>query len=249
MNCMDERFLRTEMLLGPQAMERLAAAHVAVFGLGGVGSWCAEALACSGVGALTLVDHDTVGLTNLNRQVEATRSTLGQPKAQAMADRIRDINPDCRLTIRAEKYEAGRREDFFDQPLDYIVDCIDLVSCKLDLIETALTRGVPIVSLPGHRQQAGPRPVPHHRPVENRGLPLARVVRKELRARGILHHRVLWSPEEPKAALQREAPPPGRRPSPAAWPGCLRWPGSCWPEKWSCPLPGCTYKNIPPLVN
>jgi len=90
-------------------MERLAAAHVAVFGLGGVGSWCAEALARSGVGALTLVDHDTVGLTNLNRQVEATRSTLGQPKAQAMADRIRDINPDCRLTIRAEKYEAGRR--------------------------------------------------------------------------------------------------------------------------------------------
>ena len=153
---MDERFLRTEMLLGPQAMERLAAAHVAVFGLGGVGSWCAEALARSGVGALTLVDHDTVGLTNLNRQVEATRSTLGQPKAQAMADRIRDINPDCRLTIRAEKYEAGRREDFFDQPLDYIVDCIDLVSCKLDLIETALTRGVPIVSSLGTGNKLDP---------------------------------------------------------------------------------------------
>ncbi|MFQ7454761.1 MAG: ThiF family adenylyltransferase [Flavonifractor plautii] len=153
---MDERFLRTEMLLGPQAMERLVAAHVAVFGLGGVGSWCAEALARSGVGALTLVDHDTVGLTNLNRQVEATRSTLGQPKAQAMADRIRDINPDCRLTIRAEKYEAGRREDFFDQPLDYIVDCIDLVSCKLDLIETALTRGVPIVSSLGTGNKLDP---------------------------------------------------------------------------------------------
>ena len=150
---MDERFLRTEMLLGPQAMERLAAAHVAVFGLGGVGSWCAEALARSGVGALTLVDHDTVGLTNLNRQVEATRSTLGQPKAQAMADRIRDINPDCRLTIRAEKYEAGRREDFFDQPLDYIVDCIDLVSCKLDLIETALTRGCLLYTSPSPRDK------------------------------------------------------------------------------------------------
>ena len=120
---MDERFLRTEMLLGPQAMERLAAAHVAVFGLGGVGSWCAEALARSGVGALTLVDHDTVGLTNLNRQVEATRSTLGQPKAQAMADRIRDINPDCRLTIRAEKYEAGRREYMQDGRL-VVPDCV-----------------------------------------------------------------------------------------------------------------------------
>ena len=97
-----------------------------------------------------------MGLTNLNRQVEATRSTLGQPKAQAMADRIRDINPDCRLTIRAEKYEAGRREDFFDQPLDYIVDCIDLVSCKLDLIETALTRGVPIVSSLGTGNKLDP---------------------------------------------------------------------------------------------
>ena len=182
---MDERFLRTEMLLGPQAMERLAAAHVAVFGLGGVGSWCAEALARSGVGALTLVDHDTVGLTNLNRQVEATRSTLGQPKAQAMADRIRDINPDCRLTIRAEKYEAGRREDFFDQPLDYIVDCIDLVSCKLDLIETALTRGVPIVSSLGTGNKLDPGLFRITDLSKTEGCPLARVVRKELRARGI----------------------------------------------------------------
>ena len=178
---MDERFLRTEMLLGPQAMERLAAAHVAVFGLGGVGSWCAEALARSGVGALTLVDHDTVGLTNLNRQVEATRSTLGQPKAQAMADRIRDINPDCRLTIRAEKYEAGRREDFFDQPLDYIVDCIDLVSCKLDLIETALTRGVPIVSSLGTGNKLDPGLFRITDLSKTEGCPLARVVRKELR--------------------------------------------------------------------
>ena len=247
---MDERFLRTEMLLGPQAMERLAAAHVAVFGLGGVGSWCAEALARSGVGALTLVDHDTVGLTNLNRQVEATRSTLGQPKAQAMADRIRDINPDCRLTIRAEKYEAGRREDFFDQPLDYIVDCIDLVSCKLDLIETALTRGVPIVSSLGTGNKLDPGLFRITDLSKTEGCPLARVVRKELRARGILHHRVLWSPEEsrrPPSSGRRR--PPAAAPSPAAWPGCLRWPGSCWPEKWSCPLPGCTYKDIPPLVN
>lgn len=137
---MDERFLRTEMLLGPEAMERLAAAHVAVFGLGGVGSWCAEALARSGVGALTLVDHDDVGLTNLNRQAEALESTLGQPKAAAMAERISQINPACRLTVLAEKYEAASREKFFAVPYDYIVDCIDLVSCKLDLIETALAR-------------------------------------------------------------------------------------------------------------
>ena len=215
---MDERFLRTEMLLGPQAMERLAAAHVAVFGLGGVGSWCAEALARSGVGALTLVDHDTVGLTNLNRQVEATRSTLGQPKAQAMADRIRDINPDCRLTIRAEKYEAGRREDFFDQPLDYIVDCIDLVSCKLDLIETALTRGVPIVSSLGTGNKLDPGLFRITDLSKTEGCPLARVMRKELRTRGIHHLKVVFSPEKPVSPAQPEAPPPGRRSVPASNP-------------------------------
>ena len=146
---MDEKFLRTQMLLGDQAMERLTAAHVAVFGLGGVGSWCAEALARSGVGALTLIDHDEVGLTNLNRQVEATLSTLGVPKAQAMADRIADINPQCRTTVRVEKYEAQNRESFFSTKYDYLVDCIDLVSCKLDLIETAITRNIPILSALG----------------------------------------------------------------------------------------------------
>ena len=215
---MDVRVLRTEILLAPQAMDRPAAAHVAVFGLGGVGSWCAEALARSGVGALTLVDHDTVGLTNLNRQVEATRSTLGQPKAQAMADRIRDINPDCRLTIRAEKYEAGRREDFFDQPLDYIVDCIDLVSCKLDLIETALTRGVPIISSLGTGNKLDATLLQVTDISKTYGCPLARVMRKELRTRGIHHLKVVFSPEKPVSPAQPETPPPGRRSVPASNP-------------------------------
>ena len=115
---MDERFLRTEMLLGREGMARLNAAHVAVFGLGGVGSWCAEALARSGVGALTLIDHDEVGLTNLNRQAEATVSTLGRPKAQAMAERAADINPECRLTVLAENYEPETRERFFGTRYD-----------------------------------------------------------------------------------------------------------------------------------
>ena len=216
---MDETFLRTEMLLGPQAMERLAAAHVAVFGLGGVGSWCAEALARSGVGALTLIDHDQVGRTNLNRQVEATLSTLGKPKAQAMAERIADINPGCKLTVRAEKYEAERREAFFSARYDYIVDCIDLVSCKLDLIETSLTRGIPILSALGTGNKLDPSQFRIGDISRTEGCPLARVVRKELRARGIAHHRVLWSPEEPKAAIQREAPPPGRR----SVPGSVAW--------------------------
>ena len=203
---MNEAFLRTEMLLGTAAMERLAGAHVAVFGLGGVGSWCAEALARSGVGALTLVDHDTVGNTNRNRQLQALVSTLGQPKAEAMARRVLDINPDCRVTPLVEKYEAERRERFFSVRYDYLVDCIDLVSCKLDLIETAIRREIPAQFRIGDLSHT-------------EGCPLARVVRKELRKREILHHRVLWSPEEPCVPEQREAPPPGRR----SVPGSVAW--------------------------
>lgn len=216
---MDHRFLRTEMLLGPEAMERLAVSHVAVFGLGGVGSWCAEALARSGVGELTLVDNDDVGLTNLNRQVEATLSTLGMPKAEAMAQRIRDIHPACVTHPRVEKYEADARESFFAARYDYIVDCIDLVSCKLDLIETAIRRDVPILSALGTGNKLDPSQFRIGDLSKTEGCPLARVIRKELRARGIQHHRVLWSPEEPKQPLQREAPPPGRR----SVPGSVAW--------------------------
>ena len=214
---MDERFLRTEMLLGPEAMEKLAAAHVAVFGLGGVGSWCAEALARSGVGALTLVDHDDVGLTNLNRQAEALESTLGQPKAAAMAERISQINPACRLTVLAEKYEAASREKFFAVSYDYIVDCIDLVSCKLDLIETALARGIPIISSLGTGNKLDPSQFRISDLSKTEGCPLARVVRKELRARGIVHHKVVFSPEPARKPLDcGEAPIPGRRSVPAS---------------------------------
>lgn len=216
---MESPFLRTEMLLGPAAMARLADSHVAVFGLGGVGSWCAEALARSGVGALTLVDCDEVGLTNLNRQAIALHSTLGQRKTDAMADRILDINPDCRVTQLDQKYEAGRREAFFQAKYDYIVDAIDLVSCKLDLIETALTRGIPILSSLGTGNKLDPSRFRISDLSKTEGCPLARVVRKELRARGIVHHRVLWSPEEPCTPAQPEAPPPGRR----SVPGSVAW--------------------------
>ena len=217
---MDEKFLRTQMLLGDQAMERLTAAHVAVFGLGGVGSWCAEALARSGVGALTLIDHDEVGLTNLNRQVEATLSTLGVPKAQAIADRIADINPQCRTTVRVEKYEAQNPESFFSTKYDYLVDCIELVSCKLDLIETAISRNIPILSALGTGNKLDPSLFRIGDISKTEGCPLARVVRKELRSRGIHHHKVVWSPEAAKTpGAAGEAPPPGRR----SIPGSVVW--------------------------
>ena len=214
----NEQFLRTEMLLGTAAMERLAQAHVAVFGLGGVGSWCAEALARAGVGALTLVDHDDVGLTNLNRQAEALESTLGQPKAAAMAERISQINPACRLTVLAEKYEAASREKFFAVPYDYIVDCIDLVSCKLDLIETALARGIPIISSLGTGNKLDATLFQVTDLSKTFGCPLARVMRRELGRHGVKHLKVVFSPEEPAPTRQLEAPPPGRRSVPASVP-------------------------------
>ena len=132
---MDERFLRNEMLWGRESQERLARSHVILFGLGGVGSYTAECLARSGIGELTLVDSDTVALSNINRQLEALSSTVGLPKAQAVAQRLRDINPEIRLHPVHGLYDAAHRDDFFPNGCryDYIVDAIDLVSCKLDL--------------------------------------------------------------------------------------------------------------------
>ena len=215
---MQEQFLRTRMLLGEEAMERLSRAHVAVFGLGGVGSWCAEALARSGVGELTLVDHDDVGETNLNRQAQALHSTLGLPKTEAMARRIRDIAPDCVLHLLPARYTADERESFFLVRYDYVADAIDTVSCKLDLIETCLARDIPILSALGTGNKLDPSLFRVTDISKTEGCPLARVIRKELRHRGIDHHKVVFSPEMARESDQCETPPPGRRSVPASAP-------------------------------
>ena len=134
---MEHRFLRTEMVLGDRALDRLSRCHVAVFGLGGVGSYAAEILARSGVGELTLVDQDTLSLTNINRQLYALSSTVGEYKAEAAAWRCRDINPGLRVHPLCATYDAAHRDAFFTGKFDYIADCIDLVTCKLDLIQQA----------------------------------------------------------------------------------------------------------------
>ena len=222
---MDERFLRNEMLWGKDGQARLTAAHVIVFGLGGVGSYVAECLARAGVGELTLVDSDTVALSNLNRQLEALNSTVGLPKAEAVARRIRDINPYAVLHPMEALYNADNREQFFPAGCryDYIVDAIDLVSCKLDLAETARRLGVPLIMALGTGNKLDPSLLRLADISETYGCPLARAMRKELRNRGITHHTVLFSDEVPISPLPLEAPPPGRRSIPAS----LSWVPSC----------------------
>ena len=217
---MEHPFLRNEMLWGPAAQRRLAESHVILFGLGGVGSYAAECLARSGIGELTVVDSDTVALTNLNRQLEALRSTLGQPKAEAVAARLRDINPELKVHSVCGLYDAAHRDRFFPEGCryDYIADAIDLVSCKLDLAETALRLRIPLIMALGTGNKLDPALLQVTDISKTYGCPLARVMRKELRARGIHHLKVVFSPEEPVSPAQPETPPPGRRSVPASNP-------------------------------
>ncbi len=219
----DKRFLREEMLLGPDALARLRAAHVIVFGIGGVGSYAVEALARAGVGALTLVDCDTVGETNINRQLCALQSTLGRYKAEVMAERVRDISPDCRVRAWNLLYSDETHERFFDCHYDYLIDAIDLVSCKLSLIQRAHERQIPIISSMGTGNKLDPTQFQITDIYKTSGCHLARVMRRELRSRGITAHTVLFSPELPHKPLELEAPPPGRRSIPAS----VSWVPSC----------------------
>jgi len=215
---MQERTIRAQMLLGQEAMEKLQKSHVAVFGLGGVGSWCAEALARSGIGAMTLIDRDTVGESNINRQLCAYTSTVGRAKTDVMAEHLLDINPEIKVRCIEGHYEAAERERFFAD-YDFVVDCIDLVACKIDLIMSCRERGIPIVSALGTGNKRDAQQLRLDDISRTYGCTFARVIRKELRARGVERHPVVFSPEEPMKPAQYEAPPPGRR----AVPGSLIW--------------------------
>ena len=220
---MDSLFLREKMLLGDCAINKLAKSHVAVFGLGGGGSWAVEALVRSGVGEVTLIDHDTVSKTNINRQLCALHSTIGMYKAEALAARMHDINPDCIINIVNRAYTPDTREDFFNKSYTYIIDAIDIVTAKLDLIETAYTRNVPIISAMGTGNKLDATLLEVCDISKTYNCPLAKVMRKELRVRGINHHKVVFSPEEKIAAEQVEAPPEGRR----SVPGSIVWVPAC----------------------
>ncbi len=197
------QFSRTELLLGKEGVEQLKNAHVAVFGLGGVGSYTVEALCRSGVGTFTLVDNDTVSLTNLNRQLIATQDTVGQYKTEVSKKRILSINPDAKVHLKTEFYLPETEFDF--SGIDYIVDAIDTVTAKLHLIETANQLNIPIISSMGTGNKLDPTKLEVTDISKTSVCPLARVMRQELRKRKIDHLKVVYSKEEPLAPMYEDA--------------------------------------------
>ena len=190
-------FSRTQFVLGSDAMEKLKNARVAIFGLGGVGGYVAEALARSGVGALDLVDHDTISLTNLNRQLFATHSTVGQSKAEAAKARVLDINPEAEVTARMDFFSPDTKEAFDFSSYDYVVDAIDTVSGKIALVEQAKAANVPVISSMGAGNKLDATAFEIADITKTSVCPLARVMRRELKKRGIDHLKVVYSKEEP----------------------------------------------------
>ena len=193
---MESQFSRTELLLGSAAMERLQKARVAVFGIGGVGGYAVEALARSGIGTLDLFDHDTVSLTNLNRQIIATHNTIGMKKVDAAKLRIHSINPHAMVNAHPVFYTPETADQFDFSVYDYIIDAIDTVTGKLCIIQNAISAEVPIISCMGTGNKLDASKLEVTDISKTTICPLARIMRKELRKRGINHLKVVYSTEE-----------------------------------------------------
>lgn len=197
------QFERTRILLTPAEMARLTHAHVLVAGLGGVGSYCAEALARAGIGKLTIIDHDVVGASNINRQLPALLSTVGQSKAELMAARIRDINPACEIQVIREFLTPENVIDLVPADVDYVIDCIDSLNCKVALVATSVERGLRVASSMGAGNKLDPSRIRLADISATNQCPLASVMRKRLRKLGIN-----------KGVLTVFTDEPGRRPLP-----------------------------------
>lgn len=200
-----EQFQRTRLLLGEEAMEKLGSAHVAVFGIGGVGGYVVEALARSGVGQFTLVDNDEVALSNINRQIIATMDTVGRPKTEVMKERILSINPKAVITCREMFYLPENAGEIDFTAFDYVVDAIDTVTAKISLVMKAREAGVPIISSMGTGNKTDPTRLQVADLYETMVCPLAKVMRRELRKRGVEKLKVVYSREEPLTPVQEES--------------------------------------------
>lgn len=194
---MKDQYSRTEMIIGAEAVEKLKNASVIVFGIGGVGSYVVEGLARAGVGKLTLVDNDTVDITNINRQLPALHSTVGKSKAEVMADRVKDINPDCDVKAVECFFMPDTADDFDFRDYDYVVDAIDTVTGKLALIDKAYQENTSVISSMGTGNKLDPSQLKITAIEKTKVCPLAKVMRKELKNRGIKGVKVLYSEEEP----------------------------------------------------
>lgn len=200
------RFSRTELLIGTKGIEKLNKSKVAVFGIGGVGSYTVEALARAGIGNFVLVDYDDICLTNINRQIHALQSTVGQPKVELMKERVLHINPNALVTTYREFYTPDNGEQLISEDLDYIVDAIDNVTGKLDLIKRAHVKGIPIVSAMGAGNKLDPTAFEVADISKTSVCPLARVIRRELKKMGISEGvKVVFSKEQPLEPVETEA--------------------------------------------
>ena len=199
---MTEQFSRTEILLGEEGMKKLADAKVAVFGIGGVGGYTVEALARSGVGTLILIDNDDVCESNLNRQIIATRDTIGRDKVDVMKERIHSINPDCNVEVHKCFFLPETKDEFDFSEYTYVVDAVDTVTAKIQLVMQAQEAGVPIISSMGAGNKLNPAEFEVADIYKTSVCPLAKVMRRELKNRGIKKLKVVYSKEEPRKLSQ-----------------------------------------------
>ena len=197
---MENRFSRTQQIFGKENMQKLAASRIAVFGIGGVGGYTVEALARSGVGTLDLIDADKVCLTNINRQILATDKTVGRYKTDVARERILDINPDVVVNVHKVFYLPDTRERFDFTQYDYVVDAIDTVTGKIELVLQAKEAGTPIISSMGAGNKINPAMFEVADIYETSVCPLARVMRRELKKRGVKRLKVVYSREKPREA-------------------------------------------------
>ena len=199
---MINQFSRTQLLLGKESMEKLRSSRVAVFGIGGVGGFVCEALIRSGVGKFDLIDDDKVCLTNLNRQIIATRKTIGQYKADVMKERMLDINPDAEITVRKCFFLPDNAEEFPFDDYDYVVDAVDTVSAKIELVMQAQKHKVPVISCMGAGNKLDGSQFRVSDIYKTRMCPLAKVMRSELRKRGVKKLKVVYSEEQPVKPIE-----------------------------------------------
>lgn len=194
---MEEKYIRTAMLVGEGGINKLKNSSVLLFGVGGVGSFAAEALARAGIGHIGLCDNDTVSVSNINRQLVALQSTVGRLKVDVMRERIADINPDIKVSVYPQFYSAETAADFRFEDYDYIIDAIDTVTSKLLMIKTAKEKGVPVISCMGTGNKLDPAALTVTDIKKTSGCPLARVMRRELKNLGINSLKVVFSTEQP----------------------------------------------------